>query len=568
MSGFVVREQAKASLALATKEADAREAKALNALKALGVTAEADDAAPKLPKRNLKAALQRASAKASLATSLSRTVATDLYGDAAGPPDRPVATDVGVDRLTLSWKRPWHVGDVGVEIKGYRVWVQWGGDSGWLNQCADTGTAEPAYECTDLRPNTWYEFKVAALTAAGEGVHSPVSRPYRTQRAARLAKDIERAKASLVRAEDSAAEQRDHLARFTRRQVMRAGMLDGPAQVRARKEGKALRRTVQNVELKLREARARLDELLGQQEEEEMARAIRAEQEAKDAQVYTEGGRKGLATQGTYGDGYGGGTGYGGSTGRRDSVRRGGWARLGALRSLGRLYAGESDSDDAGDGDDDGGEDRGRYYPEWDKDAAHEMLLRALMRNVLTDGDQTKWRYFQLALNRVRSGVTHNVLSRECFDDDTQLEQLALLFARFDADHDGVLDWDDFCRVMLLVGSRVGKTYAENDLKQMWAKVDVNGDGMIDLNEFCRMAWSGYALAGAEPAPWPQPKEDDEWEYDDEFVATDRTASELTFLDEDAALELEGEDFDAIDLDTERERRGSRRSGERRSSRK
>ena len=66
MSGFVVREQAKASLALATKEADAREAKALNALKALGVTAEADDAAPKLPKRNLKAALQRASAKASL----------------------------------------------------------------------------------------------------------------------------------------------------------------------------------------------------------------------------------------------------------------------------------------------------------------------------------------------------------------------------------------------------------------------------------------------------------------------------------------------------------------------
>ncbi len=79
------------------------------------------------------------------------------------------------------------------------------------------------------------------------------------------------------------------------------------------------------------------------------------------------------------------------------------------------------------------------------------------------------------------------------------------------------------------------------------------------------MAWSGYALAGAEPAPWPQPKEDDEWEYDDEFVATDRTASELTFLDEDAALELEGGDFD---LDTERERRSSRRSGERRSSRK
>ena len=217
------------------------------------------------------------------------------------------------------------MGDVGVEIKGYRVWVQWGGDSGWLNQCADTGTAEPAYECTDLRPNTWYEFKVAALTAAGEGVHSPVSRPYRTQRAARLAKDIERAKASLVGR---------RIARRSSATTSRGSRGGGDACRHARRPGagaraqggKALRRTVQNVELKLREARARLDELLGQQEEEEMARAIRAEQEAKDAQVYTDGGRKGLATQGTYGDGYGGGTGYGGSTGRRDSVRRGGWA--------------------------------------------------------------------------------------------------------------------------------------------------------------------------------------------------------------------------------------------------
>ena len=90
----------------------------LNALKALGVTAEADDAAPKLPKRNLKAALQRASAKASLATSLSRTVATDLYGDAAGPlraargDERraPRRARVAVDRRARPDQQPRHLG--------------------------------------------------------------------------------------------------------------------------------------------------------------------------------------------------------------------------------------------------------------------------------------------------------------------------------------------------------------------------------------------------------------------------------------------------------------------------
>ena len=137
-----------------------------------------------------------------------------------------------------------------------------------------------------------------------------------------------------------------------------------------------------------------------------------------------------------------------------------------------------------------------------------------------------------------------------------------------DADQSGKVEFPEFFAMVQKHYVGTSKQAAVEKLHRAFRAFDVNSDGMIDLNEFCRMAWSGYALAGAEPAPWPQPKEDDEWEYDDEFVATDRTASELTFLDEDAALELEGEDFDAIDLDTERERRSSRRSGERRSSRK
>ena len=51
----------------------------------------------------------------------------------------------------------------------------------------------------------------------------------------------------------------------------------------------------------------------------------------------------------------------------------------------------------------------------------------------------------------------------------------------------GVLEFADFCRVMLLVGSRLHKQYTEEQLQRMFRKADLNNDRLIDLNEFIKM---------------------------------------------------------------------------------
>ena len=68
-----------------------------------------------------------------------------------------------------------------------------------------------------------------------------------------------------------------------------------------------------------------------------------------------------------------------------------------------------------------------------------------------------------------------------------------------DTDGDGVLEFGDFCKLMLLVGERVGARYVEPDMVRMFKKVDVNGDKLIDLNEFLLMQIvPGKAAANAE----------------------------------------------------------------------
>jgi hypothetical protein len=110
-------------------------------------------------------------------------------------------------------------------------------------------------------------------------------------------------------------------------------------------------------------------------------------------------------------------------------------------------------------------------FAEWDREAVRSQMHRALSQHVLMDDGGERRRYFNLTLNRVRSATTHNVFDRF---GDYELEQLVLLFARFDTDHDGVLEFGDFCRVMLLIGGRVGATYHEKQMKTMFGKVHAN----------------------------------------------------------------------------------------------
>ena len=131
-------------------------------------------------------------------------------------------------------------------------------------------------------------------------------------------------------------------------------------------------------------------------------------------------------------------------------------------------------------------------YPPFDREGVRKQIRRALATHVLADEASEKVRYFDLCLNRVRSAVSHNAFPRFA---DWELEQLALLFGRFDTDHDGVLEYADFCRLMLLVGERVHATYHQGDMVRMFKKVDVNDDKLIDLNEFLLMQLAPTAAA-------------------------------------------------------------------------
>jgi hypothetical protein len=95
-----------------------------------------------------------------------------------GPPQAPSASEVGSDELLLSWQPPASAVTLGVQA--YRVFVQAGGTSGFAEHTHSTGSAECACRVRGLQPNTWYEFRVAALTAHGVGSSSSSSLPVQT----------------------------------------------------------------------------------------------------------------------------------------------------------------------------------------------------------------------------------------------------------------------------------------------------------------------------------------------------------------------------------------------------
>ena len=124
-------------------------------------------------------------------------------------------------------------------------------------------------------------------------------------------------------------------------------------------------------------------------------------------------------------------------------------------------------------------------YAPFEREQVRMQLHRALSQHVLGEaaqGHADEMRsYFDNALNRARSAVTHNVFDRL---ETGSSSNSVLLFGRFDSGHDGVLEFGDFCRVMLLVGERVGATYKEAQMQRMFSKADLNGDRLLDLNEF------------------------------------------------------------------------------------
>ena len=67
---------------------------------------------------------------------------------------------------------------------------------------------------------------------------------------------------------------------------------------------------------------------------------------------------------------------------------------------------------------------------------------------------------------------------------DEEVDQLEALFKECDINGDGVVDFEEFRRVMDLLSGQTGKKYNYLQLKAMFRLADLDNSGSIDFNEF------------------------------------------------------------------------------------
>jgi titin len=95
------------------------------------------------------------------------TTATDIPG---AMPRAPIAMTLNATELTLSWVAP---NDHGSPITGYQILRRINGAGAYSVQVNNTKSAATTALVDNLRPNTVYTFKVAAINALGVGELSP-----------------------------------------------------------------------------------------------------------------------------------------------------------------------------------------------------------------------------------------------------------------------------------------------------------------------------------------------------------------------------------------------------------
>lgn len=98
--------------------------------------------------------------------------------DTPGAPGQPEAVTTTDDSITLQWTRP--LTDGGSPIQGYVLEKKEEGTSNWV-RCAYGTINDTRYKVTGLTPRKRYEFRVAAVNAAGQGDFSQNSIPITAQ---------------------------------------------------------------------------------------------------------------------------------------------------------------------------------------------------------------------------------------------------------------------------------------------------------------------------------------------------------------------------------------------------
>lgn len=101
--------------------------------------------------------------------------------DVPGPPGRPEAIGTTDDSITLQWTRP--IRDGGAPVIGYVLEKREAGTGNW-ERVAFGNIPDTRHKVTGLTPHKTYEFRVAAVNAAGQGDYSDNSVPITASKAA------------------------------------------------------------------------------------------------------------------------------------------------------------------------------------------------------------------------------------------------------------------------------------------------------------------------------------------------------------------------------------------------
>ena len=78
---------------------------------------------------------------------------------------------------------------------------------------------------------------------------------------------------------------------------------------------------------------------------------------------------------------------------------------------------------------------------------------------------------------------------------DEELEQMALLFCKFDRDGDGLLNSDEFAAVVELVVGQTGQQFTHEHVVRCFHDCDVDASGAVDFNELLRYRRQGALRA-------------------------------------------------------------------------
>lgn len=89
-----------------------------------------------------------------------------------GTPGTPSATP-GNAQVTLTWAAP--TSDGGAAISGYRIQQAYAGDTTYNTVVSNTGSASTSHNVTGLNNGVSYQYRVAAINAAGAGANSNAS---------------------------------------------------------------------------------------------------------------------------------------------------------------------------------------------------------------------------------------------------------------------------------------------------------------------------------------------------------------------------------------------------------